>query len=491
MLIRTGPGSNRLPTQAARSALGLAARKAAPRTSLAIWAPAPDREDVVDQLAGQEVDRVPSLLPIRHSRMSVNPFTFYRGSALTMATDLGTRPNSGLNVQLCGDAHLSNFGLFAAPDRAVIFDINDFDETLPGPFEFDVARLTTSFTLAAQNNGFSGVEIENITLAAANSYRTAIAEFAKMGELEIWYNRVDASVLSGWGRDAAGAKGAQAAKRTIAKAQKRDTWSALSKLTEVVDGGRQFINAPPVLVRISLESDVHPIIGGLLEQYRGSLIDDRRELLSRFRLLDVGHKVVGVGSVGLLAFVILLQGRDESDLLVLQVKQAVRSVLEPVTAPSEFDKQGERVVSGQRLTQAASDIFLGWIRGKQGRDFYIRQLRDMKWSPDVTLLAPAYLRAYAMICGHTLARAHARSGDAIAIDSYLGTSAKFDNAMLNFGLAYAEQVGKDFARYTDAIASGRVAVTRDEVVTANLAFAASAEHGIQAVRTPTAELAGG
>lgn len=484
MSTHNGPGSSRASTVGARETLGLDARKLAPRTALAVWEPGPDRQNVVAQLAGQEVDRVPTLLPLRHSRMSVNPFTFYRGSALTMATDLGTRPNTGLQVQLCGDAHLSNFGLFAAPDRAVIFDINDFDETLPGPFEFDVARLTTSFTLAAQNNGFSSAEIESTTRAAANSYRTAIANFAQMGELDIWYNRVDASVLVGWGRDVAGKKGVVAAEKTVAKAQKRDAWSAISKLTEVVDGRRQFVNAPPVLVRIAMGSDVHPVISGLVDQYQGTLIDDRRELLSRYQLVDIGHKVVGVGSVGLLAFVILLQGRDESDLLVLQVKQAVRSVLEPVTAPSEFDKQGERVVSGQRLTQAASDIFLGWIRGSQGRDFYIRQLRDMKWSPDVTLLGPDNLLAYARICGHTLARAHARSGDAIAIASYLGTSTKFDNAMMNFGLVYAEQVGKDFAAYTEAITSGQVAVTKDEVAATNLAFTASSEHGILAVRTP-------
>ena len=401
-----------------------------------------------------------------------------------MAADLGSRSNSGLQVQLCGDAHLSNFGLFAAPDRAVVFDINDFDETLPGPFEFDVARLTTSFTLAAQNNGYPSLEVESITRAAATSYRTAMTGFAQMSELKIWYTRIDSSVLQGWGRDAAGKKGVQAADRTVAKAQKRTAWSAIDKMTELVDGQRRFINSPPVLVRIEVGTDVHPLLSGLLEQYRGTLIDDRRELLNRYRLVDIGHKVVGVGSVGLLAFVILLQGRDESDLLVLQVKQAVRSVLEPFTAPSEFEQQGERVVSGQRITQAASDIFLGWIRGAQGRDFYIRQLRDMKWSPDVTLVDADALQAYAMTCGNTLARAHARSGDAVAIAAYLGTSAKFDNAMLDFALAYAGQVGTDFATYTQAIAAGKVTLAADEVAAVNLAFAAHADHGIQAIRTP-------
>ena len=476
--------SQRPATAEARAALGLEARKSAPRSSLSQWSPMPDRQNVVEQLAGQEVERVPNLLPLRHSRMSVNPFTFYRGSALTMAADLGSRPNSGLQVQLCGDAHLSNFGLFAAPDRAVIFDINDFDETLPGPFEFDVARLTTSFTLAGQNNGFSSIEIENVTRAAAASYRNSMAGFAQMGELDIWYTRTDSSVLQSWGRDAAGKKGAQVADRTVAKAQKRTSWSAINKMTELVDGQRRFINSPPLLVRIEVGADVHPLLTGLLEQYRETLIDDRRELFGRYKLVDIGHKVVGVGSVGLLAFVILLQGRDESDLLVLQVKQAVRSVLEPFTNPSSFEQQGERVVSGQRVTQAASDIFLGWIRGAQGRDFYIRQLRDMKWSPDVTLLNPDTLQAYAMICGNTLARAHARSGDAVAISSYLGTSAKFDNAMLDFALAYAGQVGTDFATYTQAIASGKVTLAADEVAAATLAFTAHAGHGIQATRTP-------
>ena len=236
------PASQRPATASARAALGLEARKSAPRSSLAQWSPMPDRQNVVEQLAGQEVERVPRLLPLRHSRMSVNPFTFYRGSALTMAADLGSRPNSGLQVQLCGDAHLSNFGLFAAPDRAVIFDINDFDETLPGPFEFDVARLTTSFTLAGQNNGYSSIEVENITRAAASSYRNSMARFAQMSELDIWYTRVDSSVLQSWGRDAAGKKGAQVADRTVAKAQKRTSWSAINKMTELVDGQRRFIN---------------------------------------------------------------------------------------------------------------------------------------------------------------------------------------------------------------------------------------------------------
>ncbi len=484
MATTTDPTSERPTNVAARSALGLAARKQAPRSALAGWVPGADRENVVDQLAAQEVDRVPALVPHRHSRMSVSPFTFYRGSAVTMAADLGTRPNSGLQVQLCGDAHLSNFGLFAAPDRAVVFDINDFDETLPGPFEFDVARLTTSFTLAARNNGFPSIEIENITRAAATSYRTSMSAFSQMSELDIWYTRIDSSVLQSWGRDAAGKKGVQAADHTVAKAQKRTAWSAIDKMTELVDGQRRFINSPPVLVRIEVGSDVHPLLQGLLGQYRNTLIDDRREILSRYHLVDIGHKVVGVGSVGLLAFVILLQGRDESDLLVLQVKQAVRSVLEPFTAPSEFEQQGERVVSGQRVMQAASDIFLGWIRGPQGRDFYIRQLRDMKWSPDVTLLDSGGLQGYAMLCGNALARAHARSGDAVAIASYLGDSAKFDNSMLAFALPYAEQVGKDFATYTEAIKTGQVSVATGEVSESTLAFTARGGEGIQAIRTP-------
>jgi hypothetical protein len=290
-------------------------------------------------------------------------------------------------------------------------------------------------------------------------------------------------MLQSWGRDAAGKKGVQAADRTVAKAQRRTAWSAIDKMTEIVDGQRRFMNSPPVLVRIEVGSDVHPLLQGLLGQYRNTLIDDRREILSRYHLVDLGHKVVGVGSVGLLAFVLLLQGRDESDLLVLQVKQAVRSVLEPFTAPSEFEQQGERVVSGQRVMQAASDIFLGWIRGPQGRDFYIRQLRDMKWSPDVTQLDPGGLLGYANLCGNALARAHARSGDAVAIASYLGDSTKFDNSMLAFALSYAEQVGKDFATYSKAIETGQVSVATDEVSESTLAFTARGDEGIQAIRT--------
>jgi uncharacterized protein (DUF2252 family) len=441
-----------------RERVGRAAREVRPRTSLAQFTPAADRPDPVALLGSQEDVRVAALLPLRHERMAVSPFTFYRGSAVVMANDLAAMPNSGLIAQICGDAHLSNFGMFAAPDRSLVFDINDFDETNPGPFEWDVYRLAASFVLAGRDVHLDEQSIANAVTAVAFAYRTQMASYALMPDLEVWYDRVSIDVLQQWAKQEGMRDAGKRLQAGAAKARTRDAWSAISKMTEVVDGHRQFKNMPPVLMRIPLDSDGFAIISKVLDQYRDTLAADRAQLIRRYRIIDFAHKVVGVGSVGLLAFVVLMQGRDENDLLVLQVKQAVASVLEPFTAPSEFEFSGERVVAGQQIMQAASDVFLGWIRGPRGKDFYVRQLRDMKYSVDPATLNETSLLAYAMGCGRTLARAHARAGDSVAISAYLGTSAKFDKAIKDFSLAYADQVEKDFAEYTKAISDGRVSV---------------------------------
>jgi len=452
----TLPTDVRRATLAERQATGIAARSVRSRTSFASWTPPADRPDPIAQLAEQEVVRLQALLPLRHERMSVSPFTFYRGSAAVMASDLASMPNTGLVVQLCGDAHLSNFGLFAGQDRTVIFDVNDFDETNPGPFEWDVMRLAASFMLAAQDNGFSEKDADAITRLVASTYRATMAEYATMSDLAIWYDRISASSLEQWAAEIGGEKATKQLDKVIGKAQSRDGWSAISKLTEVVDGTRRFLDQPPVLVRITDGEDLHPWLDMLMAKYRSELQNDRRELMRRFQVVDFGHKVVGVGSVGLRAFVLLLQGRDENDLLVLQAKEAVQSVLNPYTDSCVYEHQGQRVVEGQRLMQAASDAFLGWVQSPNGRQFYVRQLRDMKWSPDIAKLPVAQLSGYAALCGRTLAHGHARSGDPVAIAAYLGQSEKFDIAMSDFARAYSAQVDSDFAAYTAAIADGRV-----------------------------------
>jgi len=448
---------------------GRVARANVPREDLGTWVAPADRQDPVDILVAQEDSRVKELVPVRHARMATSAFAFYRGGAAVMAADLAVTPRTGLKAQLCGDAHLSNFGLFAAPDRSVVFDVNDFDETHPGPFEWDVKRLATSFVLAARDNGIADSIGLEAAMGSAAAYRESMADFAQRRELDIWYDRINVdellnslsnSLLEGEGKKGADAKvkaKAQAAiTQAVAKARLRDAWSAIAKITEVVDGQRQFLSQPPLLTRLDLGQELRATINSLFREYRATLQDDRQELLKRYEIIDMGHKVVGVGSVGLLAFVILLRGRDDDDLMVLQVKQAQASVLEKYTHKSTFNKHGHRVVTGQRLMQAASDSFLGWIDGPGGRSFYIRQLRDMKWSPDPASLDEKRLRRYARLCGHTLARAHARSGDAIALSAYMGTGKSFDKAIGAFSMAYADQVALDFAAFTSAIADGRL-----------------------------------
>ncbi len=426
--------------------------------------PATDRPDPVALLEAQNLTREPDLVPVRHGRMMVSPFTFYRGAAKIMAADLKDTPTAGLNVQLCGDAHLSNFGGFASPERTLLFDLNDFDETLPGPFEYDVKRMAASFTIAARNNGFSAADAAASTLASVTAYREAMAEFAEMGNMDIWYARL--TEAGDHGRDphpdqggetksaaAQAKKGAKTAKKTVEKAHTRDSLQALSKLGEMVDGRYRIVSQPPVVIPVrDLEAmygysadQVQEMIHQQFRAYRATLQEDRRHLLERFEIVDMARKVVGVGSVGTRAFIVLLQGRDQQDPLFLQVKEATASVLEEHLPKSRFNQPGERVVQGQRLMQAASDIYLGWTKGVEAnRHLYWRQLRDMKGSALVETMTPVMLGFYAGLCGWTLARAHARSGDAVALAAYLGRSDKFDRSITDFSNRYADQNERDY-----------------------------------------------
>jgi uncharacterized protein (DUF2252 family) len=452
------PTTPRTETVADREVRGKGARSSRPRTSLGAFTPASDRPDPVALLVQQEVSRVQALLPLRHARMSASAFTFYRGGAAIMADDLGTLPNSGLVTQLCGDAHLANFGLFGAPDRSLVFDINDFDETHPGPFEWDVLRLATSFVLAGRDVNLDASVLQSAALAVGSAYRGQMSQYAGRADLDIWYDRVGVDVIKTWAEQEGFTPQRGRLEKTEAKARSRNAWSAIEKMTSVVDGHRKFLDMPPVLMPLDMGGSMGEVLHALLEQYRATLPHDRRRLLLRYHPIDMAHKVVGVGSVGMLAFVVLMEGRDESDLIVLQAKQAVASVLEPYTAPPVSPLAGERVVAGQQLMQATSDIFLGWLRGPAGRDYYLRQLRDMKYSIDPRTFTPRLLEGYAIVCGRTLARAHARGGDAVAISAYLGTSGKFDVAVKDFALAYAQQVEADYSEYVAAIADGRVSL---------------------------------
>ena len=472
------------PSIAERKAKGKDARGRTPASSHSGWRPAADRRDPVALLDEQNISREPDLVPVRHGRMMISPFTFYRGAARVMAADLKDTPTAGLVVQLCGDAHLSNFGAFASPERRLLFDLNDFDETLPGPFEYDVKRMTASFAIAARNNGFSAADTRVSTRASVSAYREAMAEFAEMRTLDIWYanlaedelmnairSKVAATPKTGGKKrkakqEAKAAKKAQKrAKKSQTKAHTRDSLQALSKLGELVDGRYRIVSQPPIVVPfreltaasgMSSEDLSHALHEQLLA-YRATLQDDRRHLLERFEMVDVARKVVGVGSVGTRALIVLLQGRDSQDPLFLQVKEATRSVLEDHLPKSRYKQSGERVVQGQRMMQAASDIFLGWTRGVDvKRHFYWRQLRDMKGSALVEAMAPLGLTFYARICGWTLARAHARSGDPVAISEYLGDDDEFDQSITDFSERYMDQNDQDFQDFVKAVRSGRL-----------------------------------
>ncbi len=463
-----------------RRAKGEQARQKTPLSSHSGWCPATDRPDPVALLEAQDLTREPDLVPIRHGRMMISPFTFYRGAAKIMSADLKNTPAAGLDVQLCGDAHLSNFGVYASPERRLVFDLNDFDETLPGPFEYDVKRMAASFAIAGRNNGYSKADIRGATLASVAVYREAMAGFAGMRTVDIWYAQLpeDELMTAVRGTVAEEAKGkhakkrAKAAKRAIErgeemaqKARTRDSLQALSKLGELADGRYRIVSQPPIIVPardLAATYGISPdVIGQVIREqfraYRKTLQLDRRHLLEHFEIVDMARKVVGVGSVGTRAFIVLLQGRDADDPLFLQIKEATASVLEDHLPKSRFTQPGERVVQGQRIMQAVSDIFLGWTKGaEQNRYYYWRQLRDMKGSADVESMKPTALTFYAGMCGWTLARAHARSGDPVAIAEYLGSTDTFDQSVTDFSLRYADQNEHDFEAFLKAIRSGRL-----------------------------------
>jgi uncharacterized protein (DUF2252 family) len=452
-----------------RAARGKAARREVPRSSHAGFEPRPRRADPVKLLERQAKTRVPELVPIRYGRMLLSPFAFYRGAAAIMASDLAATPRSGLTVQCCGDAHLSNFGVFASPERRLVFDLNDFDETLPGPWEWDVKRLAASVLISARENGYPGKDQDQVVLDTVAQYRTAMAAFAAMNNLEVWYARAEIEQLLQQFGSQLTTRISRRTGKALAKARARDSMTASSKLTQVQVGGARIIADPPLIVPIddlaegARRDQIFASLRELLLSYSNSLERDRRLLLEQFRLADFARKVVGVGSVGTRAWIALLLGRDRRDPLILQLKEAEASVLEKSVGASQFANHGERVVTGQRLMQATSDIFLGWLRvpadGDGGpRDFYGRQLRDWKGSAEVARMQPRGMAAYGRLCGWTLARAHARSGDRVAIAAYLGKSAAFERAVLAFSHAYAHQNEQDFDALNAAVQSGRITV---------------------------------
>jgi uncharacterized protein (DUF2252 family) len=456
-----------------RAAVGKAARAKVSRASHGGWEPATRRRDPVEVLEEQATTRVPELVPIRYGRMLASPFTFFRGAAAIMAMDLAKTPQSGLRVQACGDAHLSNFGAFAAPDRRLVLDLNDFDETLPGPWEWDLKRLAASFAIAGRDRDFTPKETRTAVLRTVRSYREAMREFAAMRNLDVWYARLDVESLLGDLAKVADKKRMEAAQRNVAKAQKKNSLKAFDRLVREVDGEPRIISDPPLLVparELVSEDQAHELeerIVEMLGSYRESLKGDRRHLFDSYRFVDLARKVVGVGSVGTRAWVVLMMGRDGQDPLFLQAKEAEASVLEPYVEASEFRNHGERVVQGQWLMQAASDILLGWLPALgfdgQKRDFYVRQLWDGKRSVQVETLPPEGLAIYGRVCGWTLARAHARSGDRIAIGAYLGKGETFDNAIADFSERYADQNELDYGALADAANSGRIEVETDLV----------------------------
>ena len=454
-------------TVAERIARGKAARSEVPRSSHATFEPAPHRADPIELLERQAQTRVPELVPIRYGRMLVSPFTFYRGAAAIMAGDLAATPRSGLMVQCCGDAHLSNFGVFASPERRLVFDLNDFDETLPGPWEWDVKRLAASMLIAARDNGFQVKDQDRIVLDTVAQYRTAMASFAAMKNLDVWYSHLDIETALAQIGSQITAKMAKRTEKNLAKARARDSMSAFSKLTRIVDGERRIVAEPPLIVPIDdllsgpERDEMFDRLHELLRSYRSTLARERQGLLEEFRLVDFARKVVGVGSVGTRAWIALMLGRDGKDPLFLQMKEAQASVLEDFLGRSRFENHGERVVVGQRLMQAYSDIFLGWLHVQSGldgseRDFYGRQLRDWKGSAEIEQMVPRGLALYGGLCGWTLARAHARSGDRVAIAAYLGKGPSFDRAIVEFSHAYADQNERDYDALAKAVKSGRI-----------------------------------
>ena len=452
---------------AERAARGKASRQEIPRSSHAGFEPAPGRPDPIELLEGQATSRVPELVPIRYGRMLVSPFTFFRGAALIMAADLAGMPRSGFHVQSCGDAHLSNFGVFGSPERRLVFDLNDFDETLPAPWEWDLKRLCASMAIAGRDRQFTKKQRATIIAETVGTYRRAMRDFAGWPNLEVWYARLDIETELNRLRSQFPAEMVKRTEQTLAKAHTRDSMHAFSKLTTIENGEPRIVSQPPLIVRVeelfptASAEQITDTVREFIRGYRRSLQTDRRVLLEQYRFVDLARKVVGVGSVGTRAWIGLFLGLDGQDPLFLQVKEAQRSVLEGFAGHSEYSNHGERVVAGQHLMQATSDIFLGWrrlanpVEGIE-RDFYIRQLKDWKGSAEIDAMVPEGMTVYGRLCGWTLARAHARSGDRVAIGAYMGSSDVFDRAIVDFSEAYADQNEKDYAALVEAVKSGRV-----------------------------------
>lgn len=449
-------------SHAQRRAAGAAHRSEVPLDQHAQVPDPAERAEPIAVLTSQDGSRLPELVPIRHGRMSASAFTFYRGAAAVMASDLSSMPSTGLHVQLCGDAHLSNFGLFNGPDRRLVFDLNDFDETLPGPFEWDVKRLAASLVVAARDNGLPDDKADRAALAALAGYRTTMSTVAEADPLELHYYRLELDEII----DRLEPKDRQRTAKAASKARSKNSLKAFAKLTDEVDGRRRIIDDPPLVTRLDvLEDSSRDDIRRFFDDYLATLPLARRRVLQRYRLIDVAHKVVGVGSVGTRCFILLCETGD-GDPLFLQLKEATASVLEPYLGASEHPHAGQRVVEGQRLMQAAGDVFLGWarfhiLRDDRSVDFYLRQLWDGKASAAIENYGPRRLRGYGEVCGAALALAHARSGDAATISGYLGDDDTFDRAIVEFATAYADITERDHEQHLAAIARGEITVLRD------------------------------
>ncbi len=458
-------------TPAERAERGKATRRELPRSAHATWEPRPSRRDPLDLLQEQAESRLPELAPIRYGRMLASPFTFFRGSAYLMAADLAAGPRTGLLAQLCGDAHLSNFGIWAAPDRRLVFGINDFDETLRGPFEWDVKRLAASLAVAGRDRGFNKEVRRSMVMTMTREYRAAMGRFAKMRNIDVWYARLDVAGILTQMESASSSKQIKRFQASVAKVRTKDSMRALSKLCRTVNGELRIFGDPPLITPIEdvlpgVEQDkLEDVVRCWLRAYQRTLPGDRRHLIESYRYAHAARKVVGVGSVGTRAWILLMIGRDNHDPLFLQFKEAQASVLEPFLGRSQYSQHGQRVVEGQRMMQAAPDILLGWERipaiDGQQRDFYIRQLWDAKGSAEVELMDASTLEDYGRVCGWTLAKAHARSGDRVAIAAYLGKGEVFDHAMASFAETYAKQNDRDYRALQEASAAGRVQAQMD------------------------------
>jgi len=449
---RSSTSSSQFRSREARIETGKALRATLPRTSHADWKPPANRRDPIEVLEESNRLRLPNLIPVRYGRMLRSPFTFFRGSAALMAYDLASMPATDIEVQACGDCHLLNFGLFATPERHLVFDLNDFDETLPAPWEWDLKRLAASFVVAARDQGLSDDECREAAVECSRAYREHLREYSRLSPLEVWYTRLDAETLIEMAPDEETRKRRE---QLAEKAQQRIVEYLFPKIVSQVGGRYRFVDQPPILYHSS-EPDAEERIREGLEDYRVTLPDELRVLLDRYQLDDYAVKAVGIGSVGTRCFILLLFS-EENHPLILQVKEARNSVLEPYAKPSRYENQGQRVVVGQRLMQSSSDIFLGWVRSRLGFDFYVRQLRDMKMTAPIEGVTPAQIKLYAELCGWTLARAHAKSGDAATISGYLGKGDQFDDAMGAFSLAYANQNEQDYAALVKAERDGRIA----------------------------------